>query len=385
MKYVILFLGVMSVGLFFVWNTMQPEISTEPPAYTGSDTIADDSTAKSDRQTPGDTRNPPRTEIIAENLSIPWELLFLPDGELLVTERAGNLVLLKQNVVIPVPGVRHVGEGGLLGAALHPDFAENNFVYLYQTTEEETGLINRISRYTLRGNELAFDQTIVDSLPGAQYHDGGRIAFGPDGYLYVTLGDAGDSAAAQDTQDLAGSILRYTADGNIPENNPFDNAIYTYGHRNPQGLTWDDEGNMWSSEHGRSGVRSGYDEINRIVSGRNYGWPDSQGDTVADGTTGPVRHSTANITWAPGGLAYVNGSLYMPGLRGETVYRAVLEGTKITAWHEYFVGEYGRLRTVVVGPDNLLYVTTSNRDGRGNPAENDDLIIRIHPELLDQS
>lgn len=322
--------------------------------------------AKGDeRSVPTDVRNPPRVEIIAENLSIPWEILFLPDGELLITERPGRVVLLKQGLTIPISGVRHVGEGGLLGAALHPDFTENNFLYLYQTSEAAGSLINRIDRYVLTGSELTFDKTIVNGLPGAMYHDGGRIAFGPDGFLYVTLGDAGNDSAAQDTKSLAGSILRYTAEGEIPADNPFNNAIYSYGHRNQQGLAWDETGRLWSSEHGRSGIRSGFDEINLISPGHNYGWPASEGDEVGVGTDGPVRHSGASTTWAPGGLAYLDGSLYMPGLRGETLYKAELDGTNIISWQEYFVGEYGRLRSVAVGPDNLLYLTTSNRSHPG--------------------
>lgn len=379
MKYVVLVLVIIALGGVFVWYTTQPEISPTPPTYTAVNDTDDDTNSTS-----SDLRNPPLTEVIAEGLSIPWEVLFLPDGELLITERVGRVVLLKQGITIPIAGVRHVGEGGLLGAALHPDFSENNFLYLYQTTETQAGLINRIDRYTLKDNELHFEKTIVDGLPGARYHDGGRIVFGPDKYLYVTLGDAGNADAAQDEENLAGSILRYTDEGAIPKDNPFGNAVYSYGHRNPQGLAWDGEGNLWSTEHGRSGVRSGYDEINLIVLGNNHGWPIVEGDEVGDGFVAPVRHSGEDTTWAPGGLAYHDGYLYIPGLRGETLYRASLNGTDIVSWEEFFVGEYGRLRTVTVGPDNLLYLTTSNRDGRGTPVENDDRVIRINPNLLDR-
>ncbi len=333
-----------------------------------------DSTAVSDA---------PRTEVIAENLTVPWEILFLPDGELLVTERPGNLLLLREGTTIEIEGVEQVGEGGLLGAALHPDFENNNYIYLYQTTETASGLRNRITRYVLEDNQLTIDRVIVDDLPGAQYHDGGRITFGPDGLLYVALGDATNEPAAQDTTNLAGSILRYTDEGEIPADNPFSNAVYSYGHRNPQGLSWDQMGNLWSTEHGRSGLRSGFDELNLITMGGNYGWPEVEGDETATGFVAPVRHSGASTTWAPAGLAYLDGSLYIPGLRGETLYEAKLDGTNVTEWKEHFVGEYGRLRTVQVGPDGLLYLTTSNRDGRGVPASNDDRIIRINPTLLE--
>jgi glucose/arabinose dehydrogenase len=158
--------------------------------------------------------------------------------------------------------------------------------------------------------------------------------------------------------------------------------VYSYGHRNAQGLAFDTSGNLWSSEHGRSGISSGYDEINLIKAGGNYGWPDSEGEEVASGIVGPARHSTADMTWAPGGLAYFEGSLYMPGLRGETLYEAVIEGEEIVGWHEHLVGEYGRLRTAVVGPDGYLYLTTSNQDGRGEPRAADDRLIRLDPKQL---
>ena len=373
MKYVIIFVVVVALAAGVVWYSVQPELASLPPAYT-ADT--------GEEVAEGATTSAPRTEIIAENLSIPWEVVFLPDGELLVTERIGRVVLLKAGVTIPIAGVRHVGEGGLFGAELHPNFSDNNYLYLYQTTEVADGLVNRVDRYTLVDATLTFDRTIIDNLPGAMYHDGGRIAFGPDGYLYVTLCDAGDPNAAQDSGSLAGSILRYTDAGTIPEDNPFANAVYSYGHRNAQGLAWDSAGVLWSTEHGRSGIRSGYDELNRIESVTNYGWPVVEGDETGEGFMPPVRHSGADTTWAPGGLAYHDGYLYTPGLRGETLYRATLDGTEISGWDEFFVGEYGRLRTVSVGPDGLLYLTTSNRDGRGSPASSDDIIIRINPRLL---
>lgn len=362
-------LGILLIagaGWWFFGGVAEPVV---PPVFIGNLERASDTLLSS----------APRVEVIAENLTVPWELLFLPDGELLVTERPGRVLLLKTGVELEVENISDKGEGGLLGAALHPEFAENNFLYLFQTTTEGLGVKNRIVRYVLRDQTLTLDQVLVDDLPGALYHDGGRMMFGPDGYLYVTVGDALDAQSAQNPDTAEGTLLRMTAEGEPAPGNPFGTYVYSYGHRNAQGITWDEEGNLWSSEHGRSVGGSGYDEINLVVLGANYGWPESEGNQVAVGTIAPARHSTADVTWAPGDLQYVNGSLYMPGLRGRTLYEAVLNGSEIVAWHEHLVGEYGRLRTVRVGPDGLLYLLTSNRDGRGdNPAASDDRIIRIN-------
>jgi glucose/arabinose dehydrogenase len=357
------------IGGVFVWWFLQPHsIETQEPTLV--DSASDEAVPVADI---------PRHEVIAENLTIPWEILFLPDGEILITERPGRLVLLNSNTVIEVPGIQHIGEGGLLGAALHPNFERNNFLYLYQTTESGAGLKNRIVRYELTDTTLTLDRVILDDLPGARFHDGGRLAFGPDGYLYATVGDALRPAEAQNANSLEGTIIRMTDTGTPAPGNPFDSYVYSYGHRNAQGLTWDSDGTLWSSEHGRSVGGSGYDEINRIQAGGNYGWPDSEGDTVAANTIPPVRHSTAAVTWAPADIAHLDGRLFIPGLRGETLYVATLTNGTITGWLEAFSNDFGRLRTVAVGPDGLLYVLTSNQDGRGAPRDGDDKLIRINP------
>lgn len=320
---------------------------------------------------------------IAQDLSIPWEIAFLPGGDLLVTERPGRLLRIGQDKqVIPVNGVRHVGEGGLLGLALHPDFASNNFVYLYLTTTAGSGLTNRVERYVLSGNELSGRTVILEHIPGAQFHDGGRIAFGPDEKLYITTGDAGTEANAQNRESLAGKILRLNDDGSIPMDNPFKTAIWSYGHRNPQGITWDEDGNLWATEHGRSGTASGFDEVNLIKPGKNYGWPTIEGDATASGMETPKANSGAKETWAPSGAAYLDGSIYFAGLRGEALYEAAIDGTNIPTIKAHLAGEFGRLRTVAVGPDGFLYILTSNKDGRGVVKPSDDKIIRINPELL---
>jgi glucose/arabinose dehydrogenase len=331
----------------------------------------------------GETEEPLAPETIVENLEIPWEIVFLPDGDLLVTERPGRLLRIgAQKSAIEISGVAHRGEGGLLGLALHPDFEDNGWIYLYLTTAESGGLTNRVERYVLRGTSLSERTLIIEGIPGAQYHDGGRVRFGPDGYLYITTGDAGNEASAQDTESLAGKILRLRDDGAIPEDNPFDNAVYSYGHRNPQGLAWDQRGQLWATEHGRSGAQSGFDELNNIDKGVNYGWPSIQGAQMAASMRAPAIHSGASETWAPGGAVYFDGHILFVGLRGESLYAAEIDGGEVRDITAYLRGEYGRLRTVALGPEGMLYILTSNRDGRGTPARNDDRIIRIDPASL---
>lgn len=322
-------------------------------------------------------------ETVADDLEIPWEIAFLPDGDILVTERPGRLLKIgKDQQTIEVEGVYHKGEGGLLGLALHPDFEENKFLYLYLTSLVDDKIINRVERYQYIDNKLSDRKVIIDEIPGARYHDGGRIEFGPDGFLFVTTGDAGVVEEAQNNQTLNGSILRVRDDGSIPEDNPFSNLVYSYGHRNPQGLAWDELGNIWSTEHGRSGISSGFDEVNIIQSGQNYGWPELEGDEVQIGFMEPKIHSGADETWAPGDIEYVKGNLFFTGLRGEALYQLTLEGEEVTDIKKHFSSEFGRLRAVRLGPDGYLYVTTSNRDNRGEVKVNDDKLIKINLQVF---
>jgi len=322
-------------------------------------------------------------QVVADKLNIPWEIVFLPNGDMLVTERPGRLLRIGESRdAIEVSGVAHREEGGLLGLVLHPDFAKNGWLYLYMTTASGGGLTNRVERYVLRGTTLTERTVIIEGIPGAANHDGGRIAFGPDGMLYITTGDAGNENRSQDIKSLAGKILRVKDDGTIPSDNPFGNAIYSYGHRNAQGIAWDDAGQLWATEHGRSGARSGYDELNKIVKGANYGWPIVEGDESREGMVGPQLHSGASETWAPSGMTYVRGSVLFAGLRGEALYVADISSGKATGMKVYLRDTYGRLRTVALGPDGMLYVLSNNRDGRGSPAASDDRIIKLDPSLL---
>ena len=382
MKKVVIFLAV--VGIFVAAILVYQKIfnvGSEPPT---TPTMTQDSIIDQN------TEDVPAVTTLVENLDTPWALAFLPasrqggpDKTLLVTERNGRLSLITDKGISQVATIdksTEYGEGGLMGITLHPNFGSNNYIYLYYTFfSDNDKTMNRVVRYKLTGNTLYDEQIIVDNIPGGIYHNGGRIKFGSDGYLYITTGDSTNPSLSQDRNSLAGKILRVTDAGDPAPANPFRTRIFSYGHRNPQGITWDSAGNLWSTEHGRSGAQSGLDELNLIESGKNYGWPNFEGDETGSGITLPVLHSGPNVTWAPGGIAYLNNKLYFVGLRGETLYVYDLATRTLS---EFFKGEYGRLRDVIVGPDNLLYITTSNRDGRGNPQETNDKIIRINPSKL---
>ncbi len=335
----------------------------------------------------------PKVSLMAENLEIPWSMDFLPDGKKIFTERPGRIRIIDENgdlwdnSVDVTLNVAHVGEGGLLGIVLHPNYTSTQYIYIYFTYEEGGEYKDKVVRYQLsledQTAEMSNAYTIIEDIPGASYHDGGRIKFGPDEKLYITTGDAGNTSAAQDKNNLAGKILRFNADGSIPDDNPFgDSPVYSYGHRNPQGLAWDSEGRLWSTEHGSTST----DELNLIEAGKNYGWPVIRGDQTNENMETPVIHSGSSTTWAPSGLAFQNDTLYWGGLRGEGLY--VVEDvssypTSPISVEKYFDGDYGRIRAAVNGPNGFIYLLTSNKDGRNpNPADNDDLIIRVNPTKL---
>lgn len=331
------------------------------------------------QQTP--TTTIPQTTTIATGLEVPWSIAFLPDDDMLVTERIGRIQRIDKNgnktLIATLPEVKQIGESGLHGIVLDPNFAKNNFLYVYYTysaTGNETK--NRVVRYTFANNKVTSPTIIVDAIPGALFHDGGRVKFGPDNFLYISTGDAQQPSLAQTKSSLAGKILRVTTDGKPAPGNPFGDRIYSYGHRNPQGITWDNTGQLWETEHGNSAT----DEVNRIEKGNNYGWPTITGTTTQQGMVTPVLQSGSN-TWAPGDIAYLDGSLYFVGLRGQALFQIDLSKNPLNI-QEHFKGKFGRIREITVGPDNMLYITTSNRDGRGIPGLDDDKIIRINPKAL---
>ena len=323
-----------------------------------------------------------KVETISENLSIPWSIDFANDGRIFFSERTGTLQVIdgdvqKQILDLNVGG----GEGGMLGIALDPDFESNHYIYIYYTYNELLSTKNKLVRYVESNNSLLEDKILLDDIPGASYHDGGRIKFGPDGKLYITTGDAGDPSLSQRLDSVAGKILRINSDGTIPTDNPFPNsAVYSYGHRNPQGIDWDKSGVLIGTEHGQSA----HDEINLIQAGQNYGWPDVIGDETQDGMTNPLLHS-GDDTWAPSGgsfyygdeIPHWNGKYFVASLRGEHLLAIDFDSKyNVVSFEKLFLGEFGRLRDVVSGP-NGLYVLTSNQDGRGTPSYNDDRILLI--------
>lgn len=321
-------------------------------------------------------------EIIATNLQTPWEIAFLPDNSLLVSERPGWLVHIDKNKKLRIKIDETCGtqNRGLLGIALHPDFENNHWLYLYNTVKKNNETTNRVERYRVDKGMLLDKKIIIDDIPGAAFHDGGRIAFGPDGCLYITTGDAGQAELAQDIYSLVGKILRVRDDGSIPKGNPFKNAVYSYGHRSPQGLAWDNYNRLWSTENGPSGFLSSCDELNLIKAGKNYGWPTIKGPETNFRMRSPMLQSGEDI-WAPAGAVYWDQSIFFTSLLGEALYEvSINENPMIVKKH--FHKEFGRLRTVVLGPDGFFYLTTSNREGCGIPSKDDDKIIKIDPTIF---
>lgn len=320
----------------------------------------------------------PTAEVIARGLEVPWALAFAPDGRMFVTERPGRVRIVAEGRLLADPvatlSVAAVGEGGLMGLALDPAFAQTGFVYVCHTLSKRDGLVNRIVRLSVRDDRASSERVILDDLPGASIHDGCRLKFGPDGKLYATTGDAADPPLAQRRDALAGKILRLNPDGTVPDDNPFPRSpVYSLGHRNPQGLAWSGEGRLFAAEHGSSA----HDEVNEIRPGANYGWPEVRGRGGDPRFVDPVVESGTE-TWAPSGIAFLGADLFVAGLRGRRLLR--ITGTRDrTARVSTVLSGWGRLREVVAGPDGALYVTTSNRDGRGFPAPDDDRILRLRP------
>jgi len=308
--------------------------------------------------------------VVAKDLAVPWGVVPLTDGSLLASERdTRRIVHIENGKVSTVRTIDQTdpgGEGGLLGLLASKD---QRTIFAYYTAADD----NRIVAMSWDGRQLGEPRVILSGIPKGGRHDGGRLALGPDGYLYVGTGETGNTPElAQDKESLGGKILRITADGKPAPGNPFDNPVYSYGHRNVEGLAFDDQGRLWASEFGANT----WDELNLITKGGNYGWPQVEGSSSNKDFINPkVVWSTADAS--PSGLAFWQGELWMAALRGARLWEIPLDGTDVGKPVAHFQGDYGRLRTVVVASDGSLLLSTSNRDGRGDPRSDDDKIFRI--------
>jgi glucose/arabinose dehydrogenase len=349
-----------------------PTDSTEPTSSTSSDS----SPSESGSPGPGQTA-PTVVETIASGLEVPWGLDFFPNGDAIVTERDSARVLRISGPDHEVAEVGTIGEaapageGGLLGVAISPKFSEDRTLYFYVSSSSTD---NRIVTAKLEDGRLGKTTPIFTGIPLGGIHDGGRLAFGPDGFLYASTGETGNGDLAQDLESLGGKILRLTPKGKPAPGNPLNTAVWSFGHRNVQGLAWVGD-QLWASEFGQDT----FDELNRIEAGANYGWPLVEGKGGEDqGFIDPQAVWGTDVA-SPSGLAYVEGALWMAALRGSRLWRIPIEDGEAAQPEAYFVGEYGRMRTVAVTPDGDLWLTTSNRDGRGDPATEDDRILLVSP------
>ena len=318
-------------------------------------------------------------EIVATNLQKPWAMDFA-DDRIFFTEKIGAIRVINSGNLLEEPlanlRVQDVTDGGLLGLTLHPDFGKNHFLYVFYTYEEDGKLWNKVIRITESENKLADAMTIIDKIPGAEFDNGGVIKFGPDRKLYIGTGDATEEHNSQNIRSLSGKILRLDDDGSIPADNPFQNPVFSYGHRNPQGIDWDKSGNMYVTEHGPTKN----DEINLVKAGQNFGWPDEEcsGDKNFED---PV--ACYNPSLEPAGIVFysynkldLENNLIMATLRGTNLYKITLDDDIITS-QQSILGGVGRIRDVNEGPDGYLYILTGNTDGRGFPDKTDDKLIRI--------
>ncbi|MFF0342175.1 PQQ-dependent sugar dehydrogenase [Kribbella sp. NPDC004875] len=309
---------------------------------------------------------------VATGIQVPWGLTFLPDKSALVAERdAGKIKRIADGRVSDVgavDGVKASSEGGLLGLAVDPGYPGKPYIYAYYSSGDD----NRIARITYQNGKLSGQQVILDGIPQAAIHNGGRLRFGPDGYLYAGTGDGSDRPNSQDDNSLGGKILRITTDGKAAPGNPDGRVWITKGHRNVQGLAFD--GNqLYAAEFGQNT----WDELNAITPGANYGWPAAEGISHLDGMTDPIAQWPTSEA-SPSGIAFAHGYIFMAGLRGRRLWAIPVAGGKRTGEPQaFFTNKYGRLRTVEAAPDGSLWVTTSNTDGRGQPRDGDDRILRV--------
>lgn len=313
------------------------------------------------------------SSVVASNLDVPWGIDFLPGGAALVTERDTTRLLRispggQVTSLGTIPGVTPTSEGGLLGVAVSPSYSRDSTVFVYATTADD----NRVLSGTVRQLTLGRGTVLVEGIPRGEIHDGGRLAFGPDGKLYVTTGETGEGYLAQSLDSLGGKILRINADGSVPADNPFPGSpVWSYGHRNVQGITWDAAGRMWATEFGSEL----WDEVNLIQPGANYGWPAAEGSSDLDGMTNPYAVFSTSAA-SPSGLAFASGALWLGALQGQTTWRVPVTPSGLGTPRAVRLAR-ARTRTVVAAPNGSLWVTTSDTDGRAVPGAGDDRILAV--------
>jgi len=367
-------------------------ISKDNESYLNKDIGSGSNTLPTSTLSP-ESASQPDISIIASNLRIPWQIAEVPDGRIFFTERIGTVRVIEENIlreeaIIDLQNlVSRQGEGGLLGIAADPDFQTNKFLYILYTTRDNNQYQNNLTRYKeTEKNMFIQDKIVLSNIPGGVNHNGGVLKFGPDGKLYIGMGEHYEPDSAQNLNTLSGKILRMNADGTIPTDNPFENSyVWSYGHRNPQGLTWDTNNTMYATEHGPSGGQGCcQDEINKIEKGKNYGWPLIRGTQSKDEFIGPLWISGASKTWAPGNITYIRkgpwtGSIIFTGLRGQALYKITIDQSTgaISSIDEMFANQYGRLREVIQLENGDILISTSHTDGRGTPDSTDDKILRI--------
>lgn len=335
-------------------------------------------------------------ELFTENLYVPWSMIFTTQNRMLVSERRGQIMavingVLQEEPLHVFPEVSSIAEEGLMGLALDPEYQNNQLLYACLAYDAGDTLQVRVIRLKDRGNIIDRDGIVIDNIPAARFHAGCRLGFGPDEKLYITTGDATDRDIAQDLNSLGGKILRVNTDGSVPDDNPFqDSYVYSFGHRNAQGIDWHPvSGVLLSTEHGPSifDGPAGGDEVNNIIAGGNYGWPLVSHDENQEGLIAPLIQFTP-ATAPASAMVYTGavfpqwqGDLFYGGLRGEGLYRVSFTNDQAVAVKEVqrLSQEFGRIRDVIEGPDGLIYFTTSNRDGRGDVRLGDDKIYRLIP------
>lgn len=336
-----------------------------------------------------------KIEVYAENLTVPWSIAWTDKDRMLVNERTGKIRIIQNGKLqdAPLLEVKEVSVGseeGLMGLAIDPNYAENKYIYISYAYGKGDNLSIKVVRYKDNGNSVSDELILIDKLPGAKNHAGCRLRFGPDGKLYITTGDATDREIAQDLKNMGGKILRLNSDGSIPSDNPWPNSpVWSYGHRNPQGIDfYPGTSILWETEHGPSGFDGpgGGDEVNVIVKGGNYGWPVVSHDGHKDGMIDPVLVYTpaeapaSGMFYKSGVISQFKNNFFFGCLRGRGIIRVIVDEkdpTKVISQSKMSDVDYGRIREIAEGPDGAIYFSTSNKDGRGNPGQTDDRIMRI--------